>query len=415
MNVPKLRFKADDGSEFPEWEEKKLGNLFPYIRNGFVGVVTDYFCSRDEGVEYIEGTNIHDGYIDDVIDLYVTHEFDERHINSRLKKDDIVMVQSGHVGECAVVGSHHENANCHALIVMSNGGHVVSEFYVAYFYSGSGKNVISFIQTGNTVKHILASEMKKIIVPYPSLPEQQKIASFLSTIDEIIQSTESELTAWQERKKGVMQKIFNREVRFKADDGSEFPEWEEKRLGEVTSRVTRRNNNMISDIPLTISGVYGLIDQRKYFNKIVAASDLSNYYLLKNGEFAYNRSSSVGYDFGAIKRLDSCEYGAVSTLYVCFSILDENDVCSDYLRVYFDSNIWNKYAASVCAEGARNHGLLNISVNDFFDMPVYIPSLPEQKRIAECLSALDEVITLTKKELSAWKEFKKGLLQQMFV
>lgn len=415
MNVPKLRFKADDGSEFPEWEEKKLGNLFPYIRNGFVGVVTDYFCSRDEGVEYIEGTNIHDGHIDDVIDLYVTHEFDERHINSRLKKDDIVMVQSGHVGECAVVGSHHENANCHALIVMSNGGHVVSEFYVAYFYSGSGKNVISFIQTGNTVKHILASEMKKIIVPYPSLPEQQKIASFLSTIDEIIQSTESELTAWQERKKGVMQKIFNREVRFKADDGSEFPEWEEKRLGEVTSRVTRRNNNMISDIPLTISGVYGLIDQRKYFNKIVAASDLSNYYLLKNGEFAYNRSSSVGYDFGAIKRLDSCEYGAVSTLYVCFSILDENNVCSDYLRVYFDSNIWNKYAASVCAEGARNHGLLNISVNDFFDMPVYIPSLPEQKRIAECLSALDEVITLTKKELSAWKEFKKGLLQQMFV
>lgn len=404
MNVPKLRFKADDGSEFPEWEEKKLGNLFPYIRNGFVGVVTDYFCSRDEGVEYIEGTNIHDGYIDDVIDLYVTHEFDERHINSRLKKDDIVMVQSGHVGECAVVGSHHENANCHALIVMSNGGHVVSEFYVAYFYSGSGKNVISFIQTGNTVKHILASEMKKIIVPYPSLPEQRKIASFLSTIDEIIQSTESELTAWQERKKGVMQKIFNREVRFKADDGSEFPEWEEKRLGELFTRIVEKNRTDLS--PLTIIQGQGTVrrdesDRRIAYDK----KGLKNYKAVKKDDFIVHlRSFEGGLEIAN-------QDGIVSPAYHVYR--GSSNVCSQFYYPYFRSNNFIKGRLAICVTGVRDGK--NIEMDTFDELLLPCPSLPEQQKIADCLSSLDDAINQIKAELSAWKEFKKGLLQQMFV
>lgn len=404
MNVPKLRFKADDGSEFPEWEEKRLSDV------GTVAMCKRVF--KEQTSENGEVPFFKIGTFGDKPDAYISYKlFDELRTKYPYpKKGTVLLSASGTVGRQVIYNgedAYYQDSN----IVWLEHDDTIMDGFLKQFYSIVKWKGLE----GSTIKRLYNKTILDTIFYLPSLPEQSKIADFLSTIDEIIQSTESELTAWQERKKGVMQKIFSREVRFKADDGSEFPEWEEKRLGEVTSRVTRRNNNMISDIPLTISGVYGLIDQRKYFNKIVAASDLSNYYLLKNGEFAYNRSSSVGYDFGAIKRLDSCEYGAVSTLYVCFSILDENDVCSDYLRVYFDSNIWNKYAASVCAEGARNHGLLNISVNDFFDMPVYIPSLPEQKRIAECLSALDEVITLTKKELSAWKEFKKGLLQQMFV
>ena len=412
MNVPKLRFKADDGSEFPEWEEKRLGDICKPLMYGMGAAAIPY----DGQNKYIRITDI-----DDESHKYKSNDIvspagmlEEKYL---VCKGDILLARTGASTGKSYLYDEKDGKMYFAGFLIK--AHVNEECDAKFIYAQTlttkYMNWVKLTSMRSGQPGINANEYSSYAVSIACIPEQRKIASFLSTIDEIIQSTESELNAWQERKKGVMQKIFNREVRFKADDGSEFPEWEEKRLGEVTSRVTRRNNNMISDIPLTISGVYGLIDQRKYFNKIVAASDLSNYYLLKSGEFAYNRSSSVGYDFGAIKRLDSCECGAVSTLYVCFSILDENDVCSDYLRVYFDSNIWNKYAASVCAEGARNHGLLNISVNDFFDMPVFIPSLPEQKRIAECLSAIDEVITLTKKELSAWKEFKKGLLQQMFV
>ena len=396
MNVPKLRFKADDGSEFPEWEEKKLRNLFPYIRNGFVGVVTDYFCSRDEGVEYIEGTNIHDGHIDDVIDLYVTHEFDERHINSRLKKDDIVMVQSGHVGECAVVGSHHENANCHALIVMSNGGHVVSEFYVAYFYSGSGKNVISFIQTGNTVKHILASEMKKIIVPYPSLPEQKKIASFLSTIDEIIQSTESELTAWQERKKGVMQKIFNREVRFKADDGSEFPEWEEKRLDEVVEfldglRKPLEAGERVAG-PYPYYGASGIID---YVENYIFDDELI--LLSEDGANIIDRNYRVAF-------LAKGKYWVNNHAHVLKAV-DSN--VNYFICEQLESFDYRKYNSGGAQPKLNQATCRSIIMR--------MPCVEEQKKIADCLSSLDDVINQIDAELSAWKEFKKGLLQQMFV
>lgn len=402
MTIPELRFKADDGSEFPDWEGKKLGDNVKFI-NGRAYSQDELLSVGKYQVLRVGNLFTNDTY------YYSDMELEP---DKYIEDGDLIYAWSATFGPRIYIGNkciYHYH-----IWKLKFDENIVSKTFLNYILERDVEKIMSQ-RTGGTMVHITKSAMENRELFFPSLPEQKKIASFLSTIDDIITTTEAELTAWQERKKGVMQKIFNREVRFKADDGSEFPEWEEKRLGEVTSRVTRRNNNMISDISLTISGVYGLIDQRKYFNKIVAASDLSNYYLLKSGEFAYNRSSSVGYDFGAIKRLDSCECGAVSTLYVCFSILDENDVCSDYLRMYFDSNIWNKYAASVCAEGARNHGLLNISVNDFFDMPVFIPSLPEQKRIAECLSAIDEVITLTKKELSAWKEFKKGLLQQMFV
>ena len=417
MNVPKLRFKADDGSEFPEWEEKKLGNLFPYIRNGFVGVVTDYFCSRDEGVEYIEGTNIHDGHIDDVIDLYVTHEFDERHINSRLKKDDIVMVQSGHVGECAVVGSHHENANCHALIVMSNGGHVVSEFYVAYFYSGSGKNVISFIQTGNTVKHILASEMKKIIVPYPSLPEQQKIASFLSTIDEIIQSTESELTAWQERKKGVMQKIFNREVRFKADDGSEFPEWEEKRLGEEGQFYGGLSGKGKADFGcgegrfLTYMNIYKNAFAKRDIVDNVNVGKTEKQNSVQYGDILFTQSSETVEEVGlsSVYLYDDKPY--LNSFCMGFRFNDLRNVCPEFIGYCMRSENVRK-SIMLMGQGISR---INLGAKRLATVKYELPSFPEQRKIADCLSSLDDVINQIKAELSAWKEFKKGLLQQMFV
>ena len=115
----------------------------------------------------------------------------------------------------------------------------------------------------------------------------------------------------------------------------------------------RKNTNNESDLPLTISSKDGLVDQISYFNKTVASKDMSGYYLLMQGEFAYNKSYSVGYDFGSIKRLDRYPKGALSTLYICFE-LTQND--SDFMKVYFDSLKWYKEIYMIAAEGARNHG-----------------------------------------------------------
>ena len=203
-------------------------------------------------------------------------------------------------------------------------------------------------------------------------------------------------------------------LRFKADDGSEFPAWEKKTLGDIVERVTRKNRDNQTDVPLTISSLDGLVDQRDYFKKTVASKDMSGYFLLQNGEFAYNKSYSVGFDYGSIKRLDKCPCGALSTLYICFGLKSNVDIDSDYLTHYFDSQKWNSEVAAICAEGARNHGLLNVSTSDFFDINIMSPSLPEQRKIADLLSAVDAVIAAQQAEVDAWEQRKKGVMQKLF-
>lgn len=203
-------------------------------------------------------------------------------------------------------------------------------------------------------------------------------------------------------------------LRFKADDGSEFPAWKKKTLGDIVERVTRKNRDNQTDVPLTISSLDGLVDQRDYFKKTVASKDMSGYFLLQNGEFAYNKSYSVGFDYGSIKRLDKCPCGALSTLYICFGLKSNVDIDSDYLTHYFDSQKWNSEVAAICAEGARNHGLLNVSTSDFFDINIMSPSLPEQRKIADLLSAVDAVIAAQQAEVDAWEQRKKGVMQKLF-
>ena len=175
--------------------------------------------------------------------------------------------------------------------------------------------------------------------------------------------------------------------------------WEQRKLGELVDRVVRKNTNNESTLPLTISAQYGLVDQITYFNIRVASRDVSNYYLVLNGEFAYNKSTSDGYPFGAVKRLDLYEKGVLSTLYIVFSPKKEQQVDSDFLTVFFDTDRWHKGVAERAAEGARNHGLLNISAEDFFDIDLSVPKdVAEQKQIGAFIRQLDNLITLHQRQ-----------------
>ncbi len=195
---------------------------------------------------------------------------------------------------------------------------------------------------------------------------------------------------------------------------SEFKdEWKRLKLSDIAERVNRKNSNNETNLPLTIASLDGLVDQRTYFNKTVASKDMSGYYLLKKGEFAYNKSYSEGYDYGSIKRLDMFDMGALSTLYICFAL--KNNTQSDFIVKYFDSQKWYKGIYAICAEGARNHGLLNVSVNDFFDMEIWLPeNKREEYQILKLFSAIDEIINSMKSEVLLWEERKKGVMQKIF-
>ena len=190
-------------------------------------------------------------------------------------------------------------------------------------------------------------------------------------------------------------------------------DWEQRKLGQFTARVTRKNGGR-SDLPLTISAQDGLVDQRKYFNRQVASRDMSNYYLIKKGEFAYNKSYSEGYPFGAVKRLDYYDIGALSTLYILFEITDKN-ISSDFIVSYYMTHLWYKEISKRAAEGARNHGLLNISTEDFFDSELNIPnSIEEQVKIGNFIKQFDKFITLHQRKLEHLNLKKKALLQKLF-
>ena len=196
--------------------------------------------------------------------------------------------------------------------------------------------------------------------------------------------------------------------------------WEQRKLGELVDRVVRKNTNNESTLPLTISAQYGLVDQITYFNNRVASRDVSNYYLVLNGEFAYNKSTSDGYPFGAVKRLDLYEKGVLSTLYIVFSPKKEQQIDSDFLTVFFDTDRWHKGVAERAAEGARNHGLLNISAEDFFDIDLSVPKdVAEQNQIGAFIRQLDNLITLHQRDsimrffgawdnANAWEQRKLG-------
>ncbi|NQN69178.1 restriction endonuclease subunit S [Streptococcus suis] len=260
------------------------------------------------------------------------------------------------------------------------------------------------------------SVFKGLPIPLPTLPEQEAIGNFFSDLDQLITLHQRKLDDVKELKKALLQKMFPK------GNGNDFPElrfpeftdaWKQRKLGEVSKRVTRRNKELISSLPLTISAQHGLVDQEEFFNKQVASKDVSSYYLIKKGEFAYNKSYSNGYPWGAIKRLDRYEMGVLSTLYIVFK--PTSLICSDYLVSYYDTVNWYKEVSMIAAEGARNHGLLNIAPNDFFKTRLFLPTLPEQEVIGNFFSDLDQLITLHQRQLDHLKLLKKALLQQMFI
>ena len=187
-------------------------------------------------------------------------------------------------------------------------------------------------------------------------------------------------------------------------------------MGDLVDRVTRKNQDLVSELPLTISAQYGLIDQNEFFDKRVASKDVSGYYLIENGEFAYNKSTSTDAPWGAIKRLDRYENGVLSTLYIVFGIKENNPIDSNFLVSYYNTNLWHKGIREIAAEGARNHGLLNIAPADFFETELMIPQdIEEQKQIGKFFKELEALITLHQREVEKLQNIKKSMLETMFV
>lgn len=286
-----------------------------------------------------------------------------------------------------------------------------SLFYLYLFYNLEARyEELRRLSTGDGGRGGLNLKLLKgVKIALPPLSEQKKIAQILSTWDKAIEKTKQLIEQKKFLKKGLMQQLFSQEIRFKDDNGNEFPEWETYKLNQITTPVKRKSNKPINAI-LTISAGNGFMNQVERFNKVVAGSSLDKYTLLKKNEFSYNRGNSKSYTYGCIYRLKNYEEALVPNVYRSFNLTKG---VPEFFEQLFLFKYLDRQLRRLISSSARMDGLLNIGQADFYNTKVIFPCLDEQKKIAQVLDLFDDEITTLKKNQIKLQEQKKGLMQQL--
>lgn len=398
--VPKLRFP-----EFTDdWEQCKLGDLgtiqtckrifkeqtseigeIPFYKNGTIGLKADAFISKEVFEKYKQ--------------LYPYPE-----------KGDILISAVGSIGRTAEYTGKDEYFQ-DSNVVWLKTDNSINKKYLKVFYQ-----VINWLIEGSTVKHLYNDNILKSEINFPkSFDEQGKIGQYFEHLDHLITLHQRKLEKLKELRKGVMKKLFNQEVRFKADDESEFPEWEKKKIGDVFSQIKDKNKDGRNQNVITNSAEFGLINQRDFFDKDIAVDGKTeNYTVIKTGDFVYNPRKSKQAPYGPFNCYQLEENGIVSPLYTC--LRPKSNINDKYLLWYFKSGSWYRFIYENGAQNGARHDRVGMTDSLMQEIPVYLPqAVEEQQKIADCLLSLDDVIAKQKATLAAWEELKKGLLQQMFV
>lgn len=391
MEKPRIRFRKFNN----KWKKNKLDKVVDFFDNQRIPIDSS---ERKSGPYPYYGAS---GIIDYVDDFIFSGEYvllAEDGANIILRSSPIAYLSKGKFW-----------LNNHAHIMRMKTGS--NEFLIQLLE----KQNYEKYNTGTAQPKLNGEVVKNITLHFPSDDEQFAIGTLFCTLDDLLASYKDNLANYQSLKATMLSKMFPKagqtvpEIRLDGFEG----EWVEKRLKDISKRVTRKNNDLVSERALTISAQFGLIDQEEFFQKKIASKDVSGYYLIKKGEFAYNKSYSTGYPLGAIKRLDKYENGVLSTLYILFKAVD---VDSDYLAHYYESDKWHQEVSMCAAEGARNHGLLNIAPADFFNTRLVVPKeLEEQRAIGSYFSNLDNLINSHQEKISQLENLKKKLLQDMFI
>lgn len=293
------------------------------------------------------------------------------------------------------------NQDIKALVVCND----VDPRYLQTYLVARKKEMLRLVDSaGHGTGRMNMDMLREFPVTVPPLPEQKAIADLLSTWDEAIEKIERLIRAKERRFKRLLNDLIHQ--------GRSNHTWKGFNLSDLCVPVSRKNTENNTNV-LTSSALNGLVSQIEYYNKSVSAEDVTGYYLLKKGEFAYNRSSAKGYPYGATKRLDRYEKGVLSTLYLCFALKPDAPCESDFLLHLFESGVANRELCAVCQEGARSHGLLNITKGDFFGIKLFLPSQEQQKKNQSALNTAQYEIELLKQLAEKYKNQKRGLMQKM--
>ena len=411
---PNIRFKgfSDD------WEQRKLGETNTFFTDGNYGEAypkASDMTDSGSGIPFLTGGNLKDGKLSLNGASYITPEKHSKLTSGHLIEDDIVIAVRGSLGALGYVNTDNSgwNINSQLAILRTDKSELYGKFMIEYLLSGTGQNELLKRQTGSALKQLPIGAIKDIKVPLTSMDEQQKIGEYFATLYHLITLHQRKCDKLKELKKHMLKKMFPKnnekfpEYRF---DGFTDP-WEQRKLGEVCSRVQGNDGRM--DIPtLTISAANGWMNQEDRFSGNIAGKEQKNYTLLHKGELSYNHGNSKLAKYGTVFSLQSYKEALVPRVYHSFKV---EEGCPDFLEYYFATKLPDRELGKLISSGARMDGLLNIGYNEFMGIQMLFPSVEEQKQISNYFRTLDHLITLHQRKVDNLKIFKKFMLKKMFV
>jgi type I restriction enzyme S subunit len=398
MNTPALRFNREDGSVFPEWSEKTIESEVDFL-SGFPFDGED-IKEDTAGIRLLRGVNITEGKIRSSLEIDRFYNGDLNKLSKYLLKqyDLVIGMDGSKVGKNSALITKKDSDTLLVQRVARLRAKSNSSIFFLYQNINSNKfhSYVDKVKTSSGIPHISAKQIKEFRVFFPVIEEQTKIANFLTAVDEKIQQINQKHDLLTQYKKGVMQQIFSQELRFKDDDGRDFPDWEEKEVGEVF-KVTRGN---VLAMPLvseskTNKHIYPVYSSQTKNN------GLSGYY----NEYLYENSitwTTDGANAGDVNFRD----GKFYCTNVCGVLISKDGHANSCIAAMINA-VSRRYVSYVGNPKLMNGVMAKIAI-DF-------PCVKEQIKIADFLTALDDKITATQAQLEAVKQYKQGLLQQMFV
>ena len=408
MGKPEIRFKGYTD----EWEQRKLSDIYDSIGNAFVGTATPYYA--EQGHFYLESNNVKDGQINHNSEIFINDEFYEKQKDKWLHTGDMVMVQSGHVGHAAVIPEELDNTAAHALIMFRNPKEEIEPYFLNYEYqTDKAKKKIENITTGNTIKHILASNMQEFVVDVPNYEEQKVIAGYFRNIDHLITLHQRKCDEVKTLKKYMLQKMFPQneqkipEIRFEG-----FTEaWEQRKLGDWGNFYYGRSCPKWS---VTEDATIPCIRYGELYKKFGAKIDRvysytnmppENLRFSKGTEVLIPRVGEDPMDYNHCTWL-SMQDVAIGEMISVFNT-DNNPL---FTATMFNATLQNEFAMRV--EGGS---VTNLYFEKLKNIDVSFPSIPEQEKIAAYFENFDHLITLHQQKCEELKKIKKFMLQKMFV
>jgi type I restriction enzyme S subunit len=393
-NIPQLRFPEYKGV----WEKKTVGDLGVFTGGGTPDTTIAKYWNGD--VPWISSSDIQDDTVQEyLISRFITDEAIKKSATKIVPQNSILIVSRVGIGKFAV----SKSPVCTSQDFTSLTPLVDNPYFLAYYFKEKTNLFLRFSQ-GTSIKGFTGTDIRNMVFQVPSLPEQQKIASFFTAIDQKISQLKRKKILLEQYKKGVIQKIFSQEIRFRDDNGQEFPKWEKMTGDALFETVSNKNHN--SDLPiLAITQEHGAIprDMIDYYIT-VSEQSVESYKVVEKGDFIISLRSFQG-------GIEYSEYtGICSPAYIILRATQRID--HRYFKYYFKTD---KYITDLNRklEGIRDGKM--ISYKYFSEIEINVPSLPEQTKISNFLSAIDDKFTHTQNQIEKAEVWKKGLMQQMFV